>query len=79
MNIPIILDKYIQAKDLKCFQNVTRNIQVHLSYNGYWEKPGLFGKDFFLSKKIKTNQFLGFKKKKNKLILQLLLLQWFKY
>ena len=48
-----------------------------MDVQAYWEKPGLFGKDFFLSKKIKTNQFLGFKKKK--LILQLLLLQWFKY
>ena len=38
-----------------------------MDVQAYWEKPGLFGKDFFLSKKIKTNQFLGFKKKKKQI------------
>ena len=35
-----------------------------MDVQAYQEEPGLFGKDFFLSKKIKTNQFLGFSKEK---------------
>ena len=37
-----------------------------MDVQAYQEEPGLSGKDFFLSKKIKTNQFLGFSQKKRK-------------
>ena len=37
-----------------------------MDVQAYQEEPGLSGKDFFLSKKISTNQFLGFSKKKEK-------------
>ena len=53
-----------------------------MDVQAYQEEPGLSGKDFFLSKKINTNQFLGFskkKKKRKKSVPQLLLPQWFKY